>query len=513
MNADQPVPLTGPLLPPLPAATTRMEPPVRLGRLLPGLALVVAIFDGCFWGVRGAGFSVAVFFLLLAGIILANRESSPGRRTVRWLLGLLAGAAWASALEVGTCNIFVLLALIVALAGETFFQETESVWGRWLAQVVALVRAPRRVFWLNGVVLDAAFNSGLGGLKGLAGGVLLTLPALVLALVFGSLLATGNAVFGVWSDNFFVWLGKMLSLYLNVGRITLWLLVAFVALPLLRPVQVSAWWWSWTQRLPRLPEIVPSQAAFLSSGLVLVVLNLLFLVANLADALFLWSGRKLPGGVSYSGFVHEGTNALTVTAILSAFVLTTIFQQELKVARRRELKLLGLFWIGQNLFLLVSVAQRLRLYIEAYDMTVTRLSVMIFLVLVATGYVLLTIKIVQDRSLSWLIGGGVLAVFATFYVTQFLNLGGWSANYNVARWEKNRSRSLDTGYLYYLGPEAWPALAQAHQIDRAIPILNADRNLGRINTGSVDLAQWDVTHWREFSLRAWLDRGALDEGQ
>ena len=334
----------------------------------------------------------------------------------------------------------------------------------------------------------------------------MTVPALILALIFGSLLANGNAVFGNWTQSFFDWFWKELDQLLNIGRIFLWFVAAFLVLPLLRPARFQAWWWSWTQRLPRLPEILPTKAALFSSGLVLVVLNLLFLIANSADALFLWSNQSLPKGVTYSEFVHNGVNSLITTVILSALVLTGIFQQALSVAQRRELKILGILWIAQNLFLLLSVILRLKLYIEAYDMTVLRLSVIIFLALVAVGYALLTIKIVNDRSLSWLIGGCVLAVFATFYITQFLDLAGWSANYNVARWEKDRSHHLDVAYLYSLGPEAWPAVRQAFEIDpSAVVIQNEQESMG------MTPIKFNADHWREFSLRAWMNRWALED--
>jgi hypothetical protein len=347
---------------------------------------------------------------------------------------------------------------------------------------------------------------------------LLAVPALVLALIFGSLLASGNAVFGSWTNNFFDWLWKELALYLNPERIAMWLFVAFLILPLLRPAHVSAWWWKSTENLPRLPEILPTRAALFSSGLVLVILNLLFLVANIADALFLWSGQALPVGVTYSGFVHHGVNSLIVTVLLSAFVLTTIFQQALNVAQRRELKALGIAWIAQNLFLLLSVALRLKLYIEAYDMTVARLSVIIFLVLVAVGYALLTVKIMREKSLSWLIGGCVLAVFATFYITQFLDLAGWSANYNVARWEKDRTRNLDVIYLTSIGPAAWPALSRATNLGADWPsdFKREGETLGPLTSERAHELNWpraelSLAHWREFSLRAWLNRWALDD--
>jgi hypothetical protein len=352
----------------------------------------------------------------------------------------------------------------------------------------------------------------LGWAGGILGGFFLAIPALILALVFGSLLASGNAIFGSWTNSFFDWFWKELALYLNPERIALWLVVVLIVLPLLRPARISPVWWSWTQRLPRLPEIIPTRAALFSSALILVVLNLLFLVANVADLLFLWSGQALPVGMTYSGFVHNGVNSLIITVILSAVVLTAIFQQATNVTQQRGLKVLAYVWIAQNLFLLLSVALRLKLYIEAYDMTVARLSVMIFLALVAVGYFLLTLKIVSEKSLSWLIGGCILAIFATFYITQFLNLAGWSANYNVARWEKDPTYSLDTAYLRCLGVPAWPAIRRAYMEN---PSFNSDAhdvwNATLINEKNQPKAAFDSQHWREFSLRAWMNRAALEE--
>ncbi len=457
------------------------------------------------------GFSMAVFVLILVGAVLVNRESLPRRRSSRLIIALLAGALLETAIETGPTNALVLLILVFALAGDTFFQRTESPWGRWLSQGIALVGAPERPFWLTGVFLDSAYREGLGWAGRLIGGCLLAVPALVLALLFGSLLAWGNAVFGSWTGSLFDWVWRELILCFNLERIISWFMAALLALPLLRPANIPDNWWKWTEQLPRLPEVVPSRAAIWASGLVLIVLNILFLAANSADALFLWNGETLPTGVTYSGFVHEGVNVLLATVLLAALVLTVIFQQNLKVARRRELKWFGLIWIAQNLFLLLSVALRLKLYIEAYDMTVLRLSVMIFLLLVALGYGLLALKIVQDRSLSWLIGGCILAVFATFYVTQFLDLAGSSANYNVERWKKDRSRNLDISYIYSLGPDGWPALRHVRKVDPSNPLWSTYENMAHCDEVRASRSKFDRTNWREFSLRAWINSGALEE--
>jgi hypothetical protein len=498
-------------LPPIPSS----EPPFSLGKIFAGLVLVAASFDYCFWGAKGLGFSAAVFALVLAGAILLNRETRAFRRSTAVIIALLAGSCVEATIETGVTNTLVGLILVLALAGDSFFDKDRRPWARWFSQGVAMAFAPGRVFWLCARMVEAGFTGGTPRGQGAVRVVVLAIPALVLAVVFGGLLASGNAVFGSWTASAFTWLDNALANLLDIERIACWLLVAFVVLPLLRPGRVADWWWSWITRIERLPELVAAPGAALSSAMILVVLNAIFAVANVADAIFLWSGNKLPAGVTYSGYVHNGVDTLTFTVLLSAIVLASIFQQQLSVAGRRGLKALGLLWIAQNVFVLVSVMLRLKLYIQAYDMTVERLSVILFLLLVAAGFGLLAIQIVREKSLPWLVGGCAGAIFATLYLAQFLNLAGWSADYNVAQWEKDKTRNLDTAYLYSLGPAAWPALRTVHGEEPSVHVLNAssDDRRGPDTSGDDTLALFDGKHWREFSLRAWWNRAALDEGE
>jgi hypothetical protein len=490
------------------------ESRILLPRLLASLTLAVALFDLCFWKMAGApGFSFAVFFCGLAGIILVNRTWSGGKRRLLVLIALLAGATVEAAVETCFTNTAVLFTLILALAGESFFVGIASPWGRWLSQVVALIFAPGRVFWLGARLIEAATQGGMRRTGGLLGGCLLALPALVLALIFGSLLATGNAVFGSWTNSFFTWFWNELFLYLDPERMIFWLFAAFLMLPLLRPALVSAGWWKWTENLPRFPEVLPPRSALFGSGMILVVLNLLFLVSNIADALFLWSGQPLPKDVSYKDYVHEGVEALIVTVVLSAIVLTAIFQQDLKVAERRELKGLAFLWIVQNVFLIISVTEKLRRYIVTYEMTVARLSTIIFLVLVCLGFVLLTIKIARNRSISWLIGGCVLATFATFYVTQFLDLAGWSANYNAARMAQDSGHryGFDSATMSEWDSDVWPALRRANDLAPDDASISTCWQQALNGFDAKNRTQFDWQHWREFGLRAYWNRGALEE--
>jgi hypothetical protein len=485
------------------------EPPFQLRRVLLGMVMAAAIADVCFWNVNGAGFSVGLFFPAVALVILLSRKEVNWTRMTVLLYALLAGASLAAMIESGIANIIALVVLLIAIAGNSYFTAFESPWARWYAQSVALALAPGRLPWLTAKVKEAIYGGGRHWICGVIAGCLLCIPAFLLALLFGSLLASANAVFGSWTNAFFEQVWKELTLCLNFGRIAFWIAIAFLALPFIRPTQIPLGWWNWIPRLPRLPELVARRGAIFSSALVLVVLNVVFLGANVADAMFLWSGAALPAGVDYKSYVHDGVDTLICTIILTAIVLTAIFQQELAVSKNRVLKALALIWIAQNLFLLTNCALRLKHYIEDYELTIARESCLIFLALVATAFVLLTVKILRERSIAWLVSGCLLAVFVTFYVTQFLDLYGWSANYNVTRYEKDRYHRLDLRKLYEAGPAAWPAARRAHGFDSAINILNHDANLGPDTDADATKAQFDAQHWREFSLRAYWNRWAL----
>ena len=73
---------------------------------------------------------------------------------------------------------------------------------------------------------------------------------------------------------------------------------------------------------------------------------------------------------------------------------------------------LALLCIVQNVFLIFSVALRLKLYVEAYDLSVLRFHVGSFLALLVFGYALLACKILREKSLNWLVFANGVAAMA-----------------------------------------------------------------------------------------------------
>jgi len=493
--------------------TTVPAAPLPLSRwVVPGIVAIVALFDACFYDRSSApGLSVAVFFAGAGWMISLNRTKAQMDGRARMILLLLAGSAAEAVVETGVCNVLLLMALTLALAAETWFVRRLRGLDRWSAQVRACVLAPFRAMRVAMVLTGQwILRRGLTGRIGAA--VVIVVPTLVLLLIFGELLCGANAVFGLWAKLAFNWTWAFLP-DLSPARIILWVVTAVGAVALLWPSEAPDKSWNWQGRFARWPDIVPAPLALTASAVMLAALNGMFLVANAADALFLWQGARLPTGVNYSEFVHDGVDFLICTVLLSAVVLASIFNQSAAVAGRWWLKALGGLWIAQNLFLVLSTARRLERYLEAYGATVERLSTLIFLMLVAVGFGLLAMMIARGKPLAWLVGRSALAAFATLYLAQFLNLGGWVAAYNVTRWEVDRSRNLDLCYLRELGPAAWPALARAKRDGAVVEDDRTGSNAWdwvRQNEDEHPRTRLDHGHWREFSLRARWNRKALE---
>ncbi len=110
--------------------------------------------------------------------------------------------------------------------------------------------------------------------------------------------------------------------------------------------------------------------------------------------------------------------------------------------------------------MIAGVFFRLKLYVQAYQLTEDRVYVGCFLLLVVTGFILPAWHVLRGTAtIHALIFRNAMATFALFFVIQFTNMDGWVAHYNVTRWKRKPvERTLDVAYLASLGPDAWPSL-------------------------------------------------------
>lgn len=176
--------------------------------------------------------------------------------------------------------------------------------------------------------------------------------------------------------------------------------------------------------------------------------------------------------------------------------------QSPSIVASRALRVLGLTWIGQNVMLIASVLIRLKLYVDAYQLTELRVYVVFFLLLVAAGFGLLARRIIAAKNLRWLILANALAAFAMFFIVQFLDVARWVADYNVARWQEDPARVLDVEYLATLGHSAYPALItvaetpERHEAHNAFIFLQSQRESERTRLAQLNWRSWQIREIR-----------------
>jgi Domain of unknown function (DUF4173) len=210
----------------------------------------------------------------------------------------------------------------------------------------------------------------------------------------------------------------------------------------------------------------------------LVILNLMFAAENILDLRYLWSGITLPSGMNYAEYVHRGSYTLIVTAILAGALMIFALQPGSEGEASKPLRGLVYLWTLQNLFLVASSAKRTLDYIDAYGMTLWRLSGLIWMGLVAAGLVLIVLRVILKRSSAWLLNSNLIAAYSVLLACGPLDFSNVTANWNAARAVQHLSSSaayqtldVDMDYLASLGPSALPALR------KLLPITYANKNV------------------------------------
>ena len=130
---------------------------------------------------------------------------------------------------------------------------------------------------------------------------------------------------------------------------------------------------------------------------------------------------------------------------------------------------LVMLWIAQNVFLVGSSILRTLDYVEAYSLTVLRISALLWMGLVAVGLVLVGWRMLRGHSAGWLINANLAAAGVLLTGVCFVDLGAVAANWNVrhAREIDGRGAMLDLCYLNRLGGSSLLPLIDLEQ--RSLP--------------------------------------------
>jgi Domain of unknown function (DUF4173) len=180
----------------------------------------------------------------------------------------------------------------------------------------------------------------------------------------------------------------------------------------------------------------------------------------------------------------------------------------------RPLRWLVALWTAQNVLLVASSARRTLAYVDAYGMTMWRLSGLIWMGLVAAGLVFIAWRIIATRSATWLMNANLGAAFVVLLSCGMIDLRAITAEWNVARALTQIASAhgittidLDLNYLEGLGPSSIAPLQQlaaaapadgsiwtaAGSIAREAPAAT-QRLCGELSAAQSDWTRWTLRH-------------------
>lgn len=185
-------------------------------------------------------------------------------------------------------------------------------------------------------------------------------------------------------------------------------------------------------------------------------LNALFLLANLMDVYWVWFQFDLTGNISLKEIVHEGVGWLIAITILSAGMLLYFFRKNLNFfPNNKWLVRLAVIWTIQNIVLAISVAIRTYHYIGFHGLAPKRIGVIIFLIIIATALVGVSLKIRKLKTTAWVTRLTSLVGIGTLAVCAIIPWNRWIASVNI---NHSVPHEIDVDYYLALGPQAYPYL-------------------------------------------------------
>jgi hypothetical protein len=237
----------------------------------------------------------------------------------------------------------------------------------------------------------------------------------------------------------------------SIGRLAFWTATTVLVWAFLRPPRVRL-----APARGGGGEIVLPGVSPASIALSLAAFNAVFALQNGLDLAFLWSGARLPDGVTLAEYAHRGAYPLIATALLAALFVLVTLQPGSPTARSALVRRLVYVWIAQNVVLVASTILRTLDYVEAYSLTRLRIAALVWMVLVAIGLILICVRLWRGKSGAWLINANLAFALLALSACAVVDLGAVASAWNVrhAREAGGRGVRLDLCYLNGLNASA-----------------------------------------------------------
>ena len=413
----------------------------------PALVFLVLLADWLFWQ-RNLGVSVALFALAICSVILALKPGGASRRQTITTFVFELACNLPVMEQLQPLSLLFSFAGVITLAGWVAYEQILD----WWQLLAAFLRISTKGASLLPFGVAKEIKAGRVKVSFKQRLKDLVLPVSV-GLVFLVLLSSANPMLERFLDQFSALeflSGKQLA------RGVFWIVAASLIWPYLN---LREKWLGPIATAPKTRAIQSSKLDAIVNPISvrnsLVLFNLMFLAQTAMDIGVLTGGMSLPEGMSHASYAHRGAYPLVATALLAGvFAIAT----HKMIRDDRFQQALMYLWLGQNLFLVITAAYRLQLYVKAYSLTYLRIAAFIWMLLVFVGLILTIVKITRSKRIFWLLSTNMATLMATLYLCCFVNFAYVIADYNLNHTEATTRK--DEGHICALGEQALPSILQ-----------------------------------------------------
>ncbi len=469
-NAERENALSSYTVPAVPESAP-LAPLSRRDWLCPLLALLLAALYWSVFGVErmldssfgpGIGITAYVCAYFVAVFLVLGKRSYPRSGLLFMAAALLLSLSCAlySALGLTVLNCF----LILALSAAATFRLSGHALRDWRdARIIpeSLTLSFHALTKRLGRPLEALRlwkQNDRGVWCGLLWGLLLAIPVLLVVL---ALLASADVVFAGLFEGLAAWFEEI-GFGSLVWRLFRWLLLALFLCSGLyflgdKPTAPAA-----RQKTTKQPSALP----FLATTLLLDAVYILFVVIQLRHLFGGWESAQMAGG--WAEYARSGFFQLVGVTVLNLAVCLLPASEERYASKGGlVLRIGGGVMTLLSFVILASAAWRIRLYIQAFGLSVLR-------VLTVWGIVLIALLLVAAAYKLW------RPKFRFFQILIVLGVSGWClvcllgptrmcANYNVNAYLDGRLSEVDISYMDT--PECLPALYRLGESEPGYPAL------------------------------------------
>ena len=191
-------------------------------------------------------------------------------------------------------------------------------------------------------------------------------------------------------------------------------------------------------------------------NLLFALLNILVLFVNGVDLMFQFGDGKLPDGITYTSYVHQGVGLLIINVLLAMLLVLFFFRGRINFDKSyKTMRVLAILWMAQNILMLFFMAGRNNMYTAMFGMTYNRIGVYFYLLLTAIGAATTIVKVYSRKTNTWLFRINTWLFFSVFI---FSSLISWSRF--ITWYSLYKSNYVNRAYLSTLSYQSLPYLVE-----------------------------------------------------